>query len=91
MYPGVPTRSAVGAYTLERVNPRDVGRDQIGQVDLEDSAVRAGGEQLRDLRHTEPTGEAHHTPIVFRDHTNPTIHNILLRRNTGATRQRKTT
>ena len=80
---------AVGAYALKRVDAGDVGRDQVGQVDLEDPAVRAGGEQFRDLRHTEPTGEAHDTPIVFCDHADPTIHNILLRRNTGATRPAK--
>ena len=72
---------------MERVEAGAVRRAEIRQIQLQGTGSAAGLEQFRDLRFTQPAGQADDPAIRLLDNPNPAFHGAWTVRKTGATRR----
>jgi uncharacterized protein YdeI (YjbR/CyaY-like superfamily) len=75
---------ALGAYTPDRFDTRDVNRDEIRQVQQQGACVEAGAKQLRHLRSGKPARQPDDTPLTVLDDANPAIHDQSSRQDGAA-------
>ncbi len=66
---------AARADTAKRLDPGGIDRDQFGEIDVQQSGLRAGEEQVRYLRGDKLSGESHDPSSTFLLDANPAVHN----------------
>ena len=71
-------RCPLSSDALQRLDAWHVGRHQVRQIEHQATVMRAGREQFRNLRDTQPASQTDHASIDFRHDANPTIHKVLL-------------
>lgn len=70
-------RGTSGAQPLKGLDAWRIGRHEVCQIKLDGKNFRACFQQFRNLRTTQPTGQAYETSIGLLNDADPAIHEML--------------